>query len=137
MHRRIDRDAELKPGARILAQDSLYKYVTDKAAWGEWRFNGTAYVDLLNRNMVRAFIDTTYRPYIQRYREKFGKAAFGMFTDEPQIAPRPSVENSGSICYTPEFLATFRKLNRYTATCKFPASTICGYRSVASPTAKA
>lgn len=117
---RIDRDAELKPGARILAQDSLYKYVTDKAAWGEWRFNGTAYVDLLNRNMVRAFIDTTYRPYIQRYREKFGKAAFGMFTDEPQIAPRPSVENSGSICYTPEFLATFRKLNGYDMTTVMP-----------------
>ena len=38
---RIDRETELKPGAQLLTQDSLYKYVTDQAAWGEWRFNGT------------------------------------------------------------------------------------------------
>ncbi len=117
---RIDRETELKPGAQLLTQDSLYKYVTDQAAWGEWRFNGTAYVDLLNRDMVRAFIDTTYNPYIQRYHDHFGKTVFGMFTDEPQIAPRPSVENSGSICYTPEFLATFRLLNKYDMTTVMP-----------------
>lgn len=110
---RTGRDAALKPGARLLARDSLYQYATDMAAWGEWRFNGTAYVDPLSRDMVRAFIDTTYKPYVERYRDKFGTVAFGMFTDEPQIAPRPSVANSGSVSYTPGLAAAFRESNGY------------------------
>lgn len=113
---RTDRHAPVKAGARVLAEDSLYRYVTDMAAWGEWRFNGTAYVDLMSRRMVRAFIDTTYRPYVERYGVKRGKTVFGMFTDEPQIAPRPSVGNSGSISYTPELFAAFRALNGYEMT---------------------
>lgn len=117
---RIDRNTPLKEGARVLAEDARYRYVTDRAAWGEWRFNGTAYVDLLSRRMVGAFIDTTYRAYVGRYGARGGKAVRGVFTDEPQIAPRPSVGNSGSVSYTSELPATFRARNGYELTEALP-----------------
>ena len=46
-------------------------------------FNGTAYVDLMNPEAVKKFMDVTLEPYAKLVGDHFGKAIPGCFTDEP------------------------------------------------------
>lgn len=75
-------------------------------------FNKTSYVDLMNPEAVRAFIDCTHERYKQSCGKYFGKEIPGIFTDEPCYLMYghydvPVVPWSD---YLPEF---FEKLNRY------------------------
>ncbi len=47
------------------------------------RLNNESYLDVLSKEAVRAFIDSTYEPYRKRLKKYFGKSIPGMFTDEP------------------------------------------------------
>ncbi|MFD1884408.1 glycosyl hydrolase [Paenibacillus wenxiniae] len=42
------------------------------------------YIDTLDASVVRAFIESTYERYAERFAEHFGQAVAGIFTDEPQ-----------------------------------------------------
>ncbi len=53
------------------------------ASLGQSRFNDYCYIDLLNPEAVRAFIESTYEPYYRKVGEDFGGAVPGIFTDEP------------------------------------------------------
>lgn len=44
------------------------------------------YIDTLSRETVRAFIETTYEAYWERFGGEFGDDLKGVFTDEPQFA---------------------------------------------------
>ncbi|GAA4849584.1 glycosyl hydrolase [Paenibacillus vulneris] len=44
------------------------------------------YIDTLSRKAVRAFIDSTYEAYWDKFGEEFGEVVRGVFTDEPQFA---------------------------------------------------
>lgn len=46
-------------------------------------FNGTCYVDLMNPEAVKAFIDCTHERYKEACGEYFGREIAGIFTDEP------------------------------------------------------
>ena len=46
-------------------------------------FNGTAYLNLMNRDAVRLFIETTHEVYRDAVGADFGATIPGMFTDEP------------------------------------------------------
>jgi len=48
----------------------------------EW-FNGTTYVDLMNPDTVKAFLESTHEKYKEVAGEYFGKEIPGIFTDEP------------------------------------------------------
>ncbi len=48
-----------------------------------WR-TSPANTDILNPNVVSAFIELTYEKYYERFKPYFGKALKGFFTDEPQ-----------------------------------------------------
>ena len=50
---------------------------------GDLWFNGASYVDLMNPDAVRAFINCTHERYKTSCGEHFGKAIPGIFTDEP------------------------------------------------------
>ncbi|RLF06222.1 MAG: hypothetical protein DRK00_02265 [Thermoprotei archaeon] len=66
-------------------------FVRYTASIGETWYEGFSYVDLLNPEVVREFIEVAYRPYVERYREEVGKTIPGVFTDEPNIeASRPA-----------------------------------------------
>ena len=54
----------------------------DKDQW----FNGLGYVDTLNPDVIKEFIETTYEPYYQNLGKQFGKRVPGIFTDEPNIS---------------------------------------------------
>lgn len=118
---RVEKDAELEPGTEVLSEDDRYKYIVNYEQWGQFRFNGTSYVDLLSRDVIATFIDTTYAAYHDRYRDKLGKVVKGIFTDEPQAHPRPSLAgHKGALSYSPRFFETFRELNGYDMTDVLP-----------------
>lgn len=44
------------------------------------------YIDILNPDVVKAFIESTYEKYYNTFKEDFGKGMPGFFTDEPQYS---------------------------------------------------
>ena len=48
----------------------------------EW-FNGTCYVDLMNGDVMDAYLESTHEKYKERFGQHFGKEIPGIFTDEP------------------------------------------------------
>lgn len=79
---------------------------------GDLWFNGTSYVDLMNPEAVKAFLNFTHERYRQAVGEYFGKEIPGIFTDEPCYLmeghySQPAVPWSD---YLPEF---FKKLKGY------------------------
>ena len=46
-------------------------------------FNGETYLDTLNDEAVRRFIDVTHEAYYRKFGSEFGKSIPGIFTDEP------------------------------------------------------
>ncbi len=110
---RVDKTETLNKADQLLFEDAHFKYVIHKARMGNSWFNGTAYVDLLNPNMVKAFIDSAYSPYVDRYRKELGKTTLGIFTDEPQVSPRVSGGKEGSISFSPFIMAKFKEMHGY------------------------
>lgn len=44
------------------------------------------YIDILNPEVIRAFIESTYEKYYNIFKDDFGKGMPGFFTDEPQFS---------------------------------------------------
>ena len=82
------------------------------APLGELWFNKTSYVDLMNPEAVRTFLDCTHERYKKACGKYFGKEIPGVFTDEPCYMMQgrygaPAVPWSD---YLPDF---FQKINGY------------------------
>jgi len=84
-------------------------------------YNGTTYIDTLNKQTVAKFIDLAYKPYL-RFKDEFGTGVKGMFTDEPNRSvflgtPHDNEwEREGSqyqIPWTPSFPTEFRDRKGY------------------------
>jgi len=98
-------------------------FVEYSAQPGETWYEGLCYVDLLDPEVVRAFIEAAYEPYL-RFRGDFGGVVPGVFTDEPNIEssrphPRPQLPPRGprfpalSLPWTARLPERFRELNGY------------------------
>ena len=90
----------------VLFEDAGYRYVCHVNPLGDPWFNGTSWVDLMNPDMVKAFIDCSYTPYVQKFGGK--PHVCGIFTDEPQISPRPKIVNQGVVSFSPVIPAAFK-----------------------------
>lgn len=115
---RLDKGVQLTPDDTVLAENDRFVYVCHKTSLGKPWFNGTCWVDLMNPEMVKAFIDCSYVPYAQRYAGQIGKAVQGIFTDEPQISPRTEDRpderpHRGMISYSPGIRDAFRAEHGY------------------------
>lgn len=44
------------------------------------------YIDILNKDVVKAFIEATHEKYYENFKNDFGKGMPGFFTDEPQYS---------------------------------------------------
>ena len=78
------------------------------------RFNDTPYVDALNPEAIKAFLDCTHEKYYSRFGQDFGKAVPAIFTDEPRHAfPKMPIfakdKSIFSISYTDDFPTTYQK----------------------------
>ncbi|NLF31856.1 MAG: hypothetical protein GX591_13335 [Planctomycetes bacterium] len=54
-------------------------------------YNGQTYLDVLNHDAVRRFLEVTHEAYLKRVGDQFGRRVPGIFTDEP---------NFGHVCST-------------------------------------
>lgn len=70
-----------------------YAYM-EHATADPW-FNDQAYVDTLSPEAIRDFIETTHEAYKRWAGEAFGGAVPGIFTDEPQFAPKQALAFAG------------------------------------------
>ncbi len=103
---RVKKDQPVAAPDTVLFEDASFKYVCHVFPMGDPWFNGTAWVDLMNPAMVKAFIDCSYVPYVQ----KFGGQphVLGMFTDEPQVSPRPKIAHQGAVSFSPVIPAAYK-----------------------------
>lgn len=75
-------------------QDIWYAYriVTEPLPW----FNNSSYLDTLNPEAVKKFLDVAYEPYAKMLGEEFSKTIPSIFTDEPQYTRMESLKNAES-----------------------------------------
>lgn len=66
----------LEPGEKLLR---CYWCYAEKSSW----FNGETYLDTMNEDAVKRFVDVTHEAYRREIGGKFGKTVPGIFTDEP------------------------------------------------------
>jgi len=104
---RVKKDQAVAAPDTVLFEDAAYKYVCHVDPLGNAWFNGTSWVDLMNPDMVKAFIDCSYAPYAKRFANQ--SHVRGIFTDEPQISPRAtSLPTEGMVSFSPVVLAAFK-----------------------------
>jgi hypothetical protein len=81
---------EITPDDTVLAetewQGMEYAICRRVSPLGNLWFDGTCYVDLMNPDAVKAFIDSTHEVYKRAVGEFFGREIPGIFTDEPAYA---------------------------------------------------
>ncbi len=84
-----DSDA-LPDSSSLITRSDGWNYFIYTTEMGEPWFNGACWVDLMNPNAVRAFIDSTHEKYRKRFGQYFGTVIPGIFTDEPIMRLRES-----------------------------------------------
>jgi len=99
---------------------------TDEAKGTKWyaymeipnplgRFNNQTYVDPLNHDAIRHFIEVTHESYRRAVGDKFGKSVNSIFTDEPQITHKEGKrfshdKNDVILTWTYDFETGYKKL---------------------------
>ena len=79
-----------------------YLYSKTYYSKGDW-YGGYSYVDLLLPGVTEKFIEVTMKGYEKLFKNEFGKAVPGIFTDEPNIV------TSGGHRWTPDLFDVFKK----------------------------
>ena len=129
---RIGKNEKPDKSDEVIFEDEHYQYICHKARMGNAWFNGTAYTDLLNPAMVKAFIDSAYAPYLERYAKVMSKTVPGIFTDEPQISARVSGGKEGSVSFSPVVVKKFKVMHGYDLLPAIPSlfDTIGNFRKI-------
>jgi hypothetical protein len=65
------------------SEDRVVQFYPLTASLGNPTFNDYTYVDLLNADAVRAFLESTHEVYARHHAAEFGQAIRAIFTDEP------------------------------------------------------
>lgn len=79
-----------------------------------WKDGKIPYVDTMNPEAVKEFLNVTHERYAKALGDDFGKTAFAIFTDEPRLhnrnlLPYPEYEGDTTLAYTDDFSETFAK----------------------------
>ena len=87
----LNEDGTLASTRRIAEDDTAagakwYAYMEFSTA-DPW-FNNQPYVDTLNPDAIRRFIEITHEKYLEEFSEEFDKTIPAIFTDEPQFSPK-------------------------------------------------
>lgn len=99
-------DEELREGERFLG------FYWDIAAPSGW-YNGYTYIDTLDPDAVRSFIDHGLEPYRKRFAHQFGKRIPGIFTDEPQMFSHRTGPDTSTWPWTIRFPMEFKRRRGY------------------------
>ncbi len=98
---RGDRPEALGAGEQVLA---FRVEVETPSPW----YNGAAYLDTLNPQAVKRFIAVTHEAYRKRFASRFGREIPGIFTDEPNHAPRLGGATDRGLPWTKSLPSVFR-----------------------------
>lgn len=71
--------ADNSPLKKNEAKFNFFRRYMDCTSW----YNHATYLDTMNAEAVKRFIEVTHQQYADRYGEKFSKSVPAMFTDEP------------------------------------------------------
>jgi hypothetical protein len=85
---RLPESETIPKGSELIKNLNGWNYFIYTAKMGEPWFNGACWVDLMNPDAVRAFINCTHEKYRERFGKYFGTVIPGMFTDEPIMRQR-------------------------------------------------
>ncbi|CDK24863.1 unnamed protein product [Kuraishia capsulata CBS 1993] len=88
-------------------------------------FNGSSYVDTLNKTAIDAFIQSTHEKYYSKVGNEFGKAIKSIFTDEPQFSHKSAFEKADTqeeafLPWTTDLEDTFKDKYGYSLLQKVP-----------------
>ena len=84
------RSARILPENGEAAGTKWYAYL-ESATADPW-FNNRAYVDTLNPEAIRLFLEITHEAYRKAVGEEFDRTVPAIFTDEPQFAPKDTLD---------------------------------------------
>lgn len=101
--------------------------------WNIWReiakddrwYNGQAYIDTLNKDAVKKFIEVTHEKYKEWVGDDFGEAVPAIFTDEPQFSRKKTLpfadsKNDVKLPWTDSFADKFEERYGYSIIEKLP-----------------
>lgn len=95
-----------EPGRTVL----VYRIINESGV--RW-FNHTNYVDAMNPDAIKAFIDSTYEVYKREFGAEFGRTIPGIFTDEPNYGSFYRADKSRCYPWTTRLPAEFEKRKGY------------------------
>ncbi len=106
-YHRLEADAMAAPGEAVWC---AYLEQVSPSSW----FNNEAYVDTLNPDAVRRFVEVTFERYKECIGGEFGKTVPAVFTDEPQYTrmhafSRPDADEEIILPWTDDFADTYRQ----------------------------
>lgn len=120
---RLKKSTPLPAGSKIIISDDDYNYIEYTAQMGNPVFNGTAWVDLMNPVVVDSFINSTHKPYFDKYKNQTSLYTPTIFSDEPHIHARyfdRLTPHEGIYSYSPTILDKFEQLWGYQLSDKIP-----------------
>ncbi len=99
----------------------VFECMSEKSGW----YNNQTYVDMMDKNAVRDFIDITHENYKKAVGNKFGNTVPAIFTDEPQIKIKGQKKFSDDLSdvilpWTYDFADTFSQNYGYEITERLP-----------------
>ena len=92
----------------------LKAHTESKEYLNVYRGYSSSYVDVMNKDVIRKFIDATHEEYKKRVGDEFGKTMPGFFTDEPQYYRYETA-------WSDTFLKNFEELYGYSVLKAIPA----------------
>ena len=85
------------------------EYMLDRHSW----FNGETYLDTLNPEAVKKFVEVTHDAYYREVGREFGKTVPSIFSDEPNFWDNPNfwcrIKNRITLPWTPKLPELFRR----------------------------
>lgn len=99
----------------------VFECMSEESGW----HNNQTYVDMMDANAIREFIETTHESYKKSVSDKFGNAVPAIFTDEPQIKIKGQKKFSDDLSdvilpWTYDFADTFSESRGYDITERLP-----------------
>jgi len=85
--------------------------IASRSIEGSAWYNNQCYVDTLNPDTVKCFLDSTHEKYAEKFKTSFGSLIPGVFTDEPHHSPEPAAGTLAALPWTPSLPKAF--LDKY------------------------
>ena len=115
----ISSGRKVKRGEKEVEKENYAHFIEYVSSLGNRWFSDFSYIDTLNVNAVKEFLEKTHEKYFKLFKDEFGKTIPGIFTDEPNFISRSANYGRGAkypsalLPWTNNFQEYFRDKNGY------------------------